>query len=473
MLVGVDRQAVGPATQDIDVTRRAFAILLMASIGALLSACGGASSPTGTPTNTPQAEIERTVRPENSPLPSSPVASATPTSTFTPTPISTPTPTPTPLPVPEGVISVILLGGDRLPGQVDWRTDTMIYVRIDPEDKIVGMVSIPRDLWVHIPGHGYNRLNTADYLGESEGYPGGGPALLNDTLLTNLGFTFDHYIRVNFQGFQKIINILGGIDVDVECAVELWGADPERPGEWKQIGYVPAGMQHMDGLTALRYAQCRYNTPVFDRDRRQQKVLFAVRNRVLELGIPGLLPRALELLVTMRDMVQTDLGPSQIVTLAQFIPEIAPSNVNRAYIDLSMAPQWTTPEGAWVLLPDREKIAPVIMGMLDPAPERVNLLAEEGARVVLWNGTPNRGWARQIAERLELRGFQIIDVGPADRPDYAETLIFSYSDKPYTVSNLQAYLEVKDGNVHHEPGASSEMDILVILGGDFHTVCPD
>ena len=366
----------------------------------------------------------------------------------------------------------MLLGVDRLPGQVDWRTDTMIYVRIDPATKVVGMLSIPRDLWVYIPGHGYNRLNTADYLGEGQGYPGGGPALLNETLLHNLGIGFDHYVRVNFDGFKRIIDILGGIDVDVDCAVELWGADPEKPGDWKQIGYVPAGMQHMDGLTALRYAQCRYNTPPFDRDLRQQKVLFAVRSRVMELGIPGLLPRALELLVTMRDMVQTDLGPTGITSLAQLVPEVAPSNVNRAHIDLSLAPQWTTPDGAWVLVPDREKIAPVIMGLLDPPPEKVNLLRAEAARVVLRNGTPAQGWARQIADRLEVRGFQIVEFSPADRPDYPETLIFSYADKPYTVQNLQAYLLVKDENVRYEPDASSEVDVLVILGDDFHTVCP-
>ena len=367
----------------------------------------------------------------------------------------------------------MLLGGDRLPGQVDWRTDTMIYVRIDPASKVVGMLSIPRDLFVHIPGYGDNRLNTADYLGESTGYPGGGPALLNATLLHNLGISFDHYIRINFEGFERIIDILGGIDVDVECAVELWGADPENPGGWMQIGYVPAGMQHLDGQTGLRYAQCRYNTPVFDRDRRQQKVLFAVRDRVLELGIPGLIPRALELLITMREMVQTDLGPTEIASLAQLLPEVPPANVNRDQIDLSLASQWTTPEGAWVMVPDREKIALVIMGMLDPPSETVNVLKQEGASIVLRNGTPRQGWGRQIADRLELRGFQIIDFSPADRTDYAETLIISYADKPYTVQNLKAYLEVPDGNVRHEPDGSSEADVLVILGDDFHTICPE
>ncbi|HUV74356.1 MAG TPA: LCP family protein, partial [Anaerolineae bacterium] len=400
-----------------------------------------------------------------------PTASSSPSATPTPSP--TATPVPTPLPVPEGVISIMLLGGDRLPGQVDWRTDTMIYVRIDPASKVVGMLSIPRDLFVHIPGYGDNRLNTADYLGESTGYPGGGPALLNATLLHNLGISFDHYIRINFEGFERIIDILGGIDVDVECAVELWGADPENPGGWMQIGYVPAGMQHLDGQTGLRYAQCRYNTPVFDRDRRQQKVLFAVRDRVLELGIPGLIPRALELLITMREMVQTDLGPTEIASLAQLLPEVPPANVNRDQIDLSLASQWTTPEGAWVMVPDREKIALVIMGMLDPPSETVNVLKQEGASIVLRNGTPRQGWGRQIADRLELRGFQIIDFSPADRTDYAETLIISYADKPYTVRNLKAYLEVPDGNVRHEPGGSSEADVLVILGDDFHTICPE
>jgi LCP family protein required for cell wall assembly len=451
-------------------------LLLILCFGVVLSsslvACSGGTPPENPPTETPEtiATTMGATEAAETPVSSSPISSPSPTATHTPTP--SPTPVPTPLPVPEGVISVMLLGGDRLPGQIDWRTDTMIYVRIDPARKVVGMLSIPRDLWVYIPGHGYNRLNTADYVGESEGYPGGGPALLNETLLHNLGIRFDHYVRVNFEGFKRIIDILGGIDVDVECAVELWGADPERPGEWTQIGYVPAGMQHMDGQTALRYAQCRYNTPVFDRDRRQQKVLFAVRNRVMELGVPGLIPRALELLVTMREMVQTDLGPTGITSLAQLVPEIPLSSVNRAQIDLNMAPQWTTPEGAWVLLPDREKIAPVIMGMLDPPSEKVNLLKEEAARIVVRNGTPAAGWGRQIADRLQQRGFDVVEFSPADRTDYAETLIFSYADKPYTVQNLKAYLEVKDKNVRTEPGGSSEVDVLVILGDDFHTVCP-
>lgn len=449
-----------------------LAILSISLIGSVLAACGGGAQPASPPTNTPEPTIELRVEPTQTTADPSATPTASPTWTPTPEPTPTNTPVPTPLPVPEGVISIMLLGGDRLAGQVDWRTDSMIYVRINPATKLVGMLSIPRDLWVEIPGYGYNRMNTADYLGESQGYPGGGPALLNETLLRNLGIGFDHYIRVNFEGFRKIINILGGIDVDVECAVELWGADPENPGGWKQIGYVPAGMQHMDGDTALRYAQCRYNTPVFDRDRRQQKVLLAVRERVLELGISGLLPRALDLLVTMKDMIQTDLGPQDIIRLAQLVPEVPPSRVNRRRIDLSMAPQWTTPEGAWVLLPDREKIAPVINGLLDPPPERVNMLLEEGARVAVRNGTPAAGWARQVAERLELRGFLITEVGPSDRTDYEETLIFSYGDKPYTVSNLQAYLEVKEENVRHQSDPPGDVDVLVILGDDFHTICP-
>jgi LCP family protein required for cell wall assembly len=446
-------------------------VSLIALLGAGLAACGGGPLPESSPAQPSPTYSAASTVVARTPDTASPTLAPSPTATFTPTP--SPTPVPTPLPVPEGVISIMLLGGDRLPGQVGWRTDTMIYVRIDPATKVVGMLSIPRDLWVEIPGHGYNRLNTADYTGESEGYPGGGPALLNATLLQNLGIGFDHYVRVSFEGFKRIIDILGGIDVDVECAVELWGADPDNPGGWKQIGYVPAGMQHMDGLTALRYAQCRYNTPVFDRDLRQQRVLFAIRDRVMELGIPGLLPRALELMVTMKDMVQTDLSPTGVTSLAQLVPEIPPSNVNRANIDLSMAPQWTTPEGAWVMLPDREKIAPVIMGMLNPPSEKVNLLREEDARVVLQNGTARQGWARQIAERLQLRGFEIIESGPADRTDYAETVIISYAEKPYTVQNLQAYLEVKDENVRSEPGGSSDMDVLVILGDDFHTICPE
>ena len=119
-------------------------------------------------------------------------------------------PLPTPVPMGPGVLHIMLLGTDRRPPDDGWRTDTMILVSVDPEERIVSMVSIPRDLYVAIPGHGKTRLNLADNIGEAEHYPGGGPALLRRMLEENLGLTFDRYVRIDFQGFVEMIDLLGG-----------------------------------------------------------------------------------------------------------------------------------------------------------------------------------------------------------------------------------------------------------------------
>jgi len=142
----------------------------------------------------------------------------------------------------------------------------------------VGMLSIPRDLWVTIPGYGENRINTAHYLGDKNGYPGGGPALAMKTVQYNLGVPVHFYVRVDFDGFRRIVDTLGGIDIEIPQTIN----DPKYPDE--NYGYDPfyieAGLQHLDGDTALKYARTRATAGAdFARARRQQQVLFAIREK--------------------------------------------------------------------------------------------------------------------------------------------------------------------------------------------------
>jgi len=214
------------------------------------------------------------------------------------------------------------------------------------------MVSIPRDLWVWIPGNGQNRINAVDFLGESTKYPGGGFALVKRTIEENLGLRVDHCVRIDFEGFRKAIDILGGITIEVECPLEDWFPDPTAPSGFKHM-YVPAGKQTMDGELALQYVRSRRGTGDFDRARRQQKVLLAIRDRVLHLGI---LPKIPALWESIRPAIQTDLSLRQIPSLAKLGAEIKPQNIRTLVIDLSVAVNWTTPEGYQVLLPNRGKI---------------------------------------------------------------------------------------------------------------------
>ena len=371
-----------------------------------------------------------------------------------------------------GVVRIMLLGTDLRPPAGGWRTDTMILVSIDPEEQIVSMVSIPRDLYVDIPGHGKTRINMADNFGEAEHYPGGGPALLRRMLEENVGLTFDRYIRIDFQGFAEMIDLLGGIDVDVRCPTELRVPIMKSPGEYLLWRSFPASMQHMDGELALMYSRCRAHTPVFDRDRRQREVLLAIRNRVLELGLPRLLPKLFQLLDTMKLHVQTDLEPAEIVALAQLMMVGSPYHVNQSVIDLSAAPQWPTADGAWVMRPDRRLVKELMSGRMEPPSWEEQTLAAEGVRIAVDNGTAVEGFAAQIADRLRSGGYDVVEVGKADRLDYGETIIVSYAGTSFTLDRLRQYLGVGEDHVRYEPDWLSDVAIRVVVGRDAQWSCP-
>jgi LCP family protein required for cell wall assembly len=348
----------------------------------------------------------------------------------------------------------------------------MILVSIDPAARVASMVSIPRDIYVDIPGHGKTRLNMADNFGEADRYPGGGPALLRRMLEENLGLTFDRYIRIDFQGFVEAIDQLGGIDVDVRCPTELWVPNMKAPGEYLLWRSFSASMHHMDGEMALLYSRCRAHTAVFDRDRRQREVLLAIRNRVLELGLPGLLPKLFQLLDTMKVHVQTDLEPAEIIALAQLMMVNSSYHVNQSVIDLSVAPQWPTADGAWVMRPDRRLVKELLAGRMEPPSWEEQTLAAEGVRIAVDNGTTVEGFAAQIADRLRAGGYHVVDVGKADQLGYEETIIVSYGGESSTLQSLRQYLGVREENVRDEPDWLSDVAIRVVVGRDAQAQCP-
>src|SRR3972149_905033 len=144
-----------------------------------------------------------------------------------------------------GQINVLVLGLDRRPheGNAPTRTDTMFVLTIDRQTKTAGILGIPRDLWIDIPypeggGVFQERINTAYGYGETEGYPGGGPALVEEVIERNLGITIDHYLIIDFQGFIKIIDALGGVDVYVEEPIDdLTYSRTELPGDYSPLHF--------------------------------------------------------------------------------------------------------------------------------------------------------------------------------------------------------------------------------------------
>jgi LCP family protein required for cell wall assembly len=121
----------------------------------------------------------------------------------------------------EEVINVVLLGSDQVDKESPGRSDVIIVVSIDPAIPSVSLLSIPRDFYAWIPGHGFEKINTAYRRGELDKYPGGGPELVKAAIEYNLGIRVHYYALVGFDGFIKIVDALGGVDVAVECALTL------------------------------------------------------------------------------------------------------------------------------------------------------------------------------------------------------------------------------------------------------------
>ncbi len=376
-------------------------------------------------------------------------------------------------------INVLLLGEDRRPSEKGpSRTDTIILLSLDPNSRTASMLSIPRDLWVPIPGYGEGRINTANYIGDAKGYPGGGPALAKKTVQYNFGVPVHYYVKVNFDGFRRIIDLIGGIDIYVEKEIN----DPTYPaydGYGYDPLYIPAGWHHMDGDLALKYARTRHGSSDFDRLRRQQQIIMAVRERVMSLDlIPKLLPKLPELVQSLSDSVQTDIPIEVMLELAPIVREIEPQNIKRAVIDSSMCINTVTPGGADVLIPVREKIRPLIEELFaTPTPVVAQVLSQEnmekqqlaaeGAKIIVQNGTEDQELAEKVARFLMDKGFQVVAYGPADRTDYNHTVIVNYTHKTYTLEQLALLFNVRPEEIRHSPVNLNGIDIRVIVGKDF------
>jgi LCP family protein required for cell wall assembly len=246
------------------------------------------------------------------------------------------------------------------------RTDAISLLDIRFTDKSASMLSFPRDLYVPLPnlkdvGIEQDRLNTAFLYGEVYDVPGGGPAEFKSTMELNFGTRVDRYVMVNFSAFVGFVDALGGIDLDIPKAIY----DPQFPADDGSTGTVvfelPAGPQHLDGRIALRYARTRHQDDDYNRVKRQQLVLLAIRDKLLS---PSVIPQIPALIQAMNGLVRTDLSPEEIGALACVGPLIDRSAITTHSIDGTMIIPWTTPTGGRVSIPNREKIAPVVDAFL-------------------------------------------------------------------------------------------------------------
>ena len=262
-------------------------------------------------------------------------------------------------------VNILLLGVDQLPGEEGpWRSDTMIVVTVDPKSMTAGMLSVPRDLYVEIPGYGEQRINMSHFWGDAHNYPGEGPGLAMRTVEYNFGIPIHYYVRINYQGFRETIDYLGGITINVP--EEIWDYRYPDGNYGYMTIHIPAGEQVMDGRTALQYARTRHAGTDFDRLRRQQQVLMAIRDEALSLD---LIPRIPTLARTMGHTVTTNLQLSEVIALSQIATQIGAEDIRFAAIDETMTVPIVLDPGSDVLFPERDKIRRVVEEIFFPPPQ--------------------------------------------------------------------------------------------------------
>ncbi|VAW37233.1 hypothetical protein MNBD_CHLOROFLEXI01-4813 [hydrothermal vent metagenome] len=276
-------------------------------------------------------------------------------------------PTPTLIPTSEpwqgaDRVNILLMGIDRRPGQsFISRTDTMMLVSIDPVTESISILSIPRDLYVLIPGRGRDRINTAFVYGSAGDNPVGGAALAMQTVEYNIGVPINHYILVDFTAVINGVNALGGIDVNVPVAIN----DPNFPD--MNYGFdplfIPAGLNHFDGAMALKYARTRHVDNDFGRAARQQQVLLAVRQKVAALGFTGMITQAGTLYQQVENGIRTDLSLEQMIRLATIINDIPSENIRNDVLDFDYVSSFRTEAGSQVLVLENDKAAPLIQSL--------------------------------------------------------------------------------------------------------------
>lgn len=364
-------------------------------------------------------------------------------------------------------INILLLGLDQRPiaSSDPSRSDVMMVASLEPRSQTAALLSIPRDLWVAIPDPDgeviYNKINTAHFFGQYwnqlDGIEAdGGPELAKRVVEYNLGIPIHYYARIDFKGFEKAIDLVGGIDVDVPYEIY----DDEYPLE-NDTGittvYFPAGPQHLNGEEALRYARTRNVDSDFGRMGRQRQVMMALRDQALRLD---LIPKLPELIGVMRDSFDTDIPFDQMLSLANVARGIDTDKIVTAAIGPDMVIPDEPIDGA--LLPKQAEIQQLLNEIFfDPS------LAEEKATIEVQNGTLTDGLAGVTAERLRTLGFEIANVRQADESDYEETVIYDYGNKDYTARRLATALRVPQSRVKQASRPSgTTADVVVILGQD-------
>jgi len=373
-----------------------------------------------------------------------------------------------PIPFGPQVVNILLLGSDRRSGSA-FRDDVLILVSLDSDEPRASMLSIPRDLWVYLPDQGMQRINSAFLIGEEHSYPGGGMGLLREALQYNLGIPVHHFVRVEMQGFQRLVDALGGIEVLVSCSYTDWRLEsPEAPPQdrdsWELFTVAP-GRVAMDGELALWYSRGRARSSDFDRSRRQQEVLRALYRLIQQ---PNLLARIPAIYKALARNVSTDLTLPDILNLAPLAAEIGPAAVRSRFIGRDQVENYRVPSsGAAVLVAKPEALRALLQEVFSPG-SALDGGPLAGLEIELLDASRRPGWADLAAERLAYAGVATLGALPDGSPASQTVLIDTHPDDDPARRALLEVLGLSASSVLEDPDPTATSRFRLVIADDYN-----
>jgi LCP family protein required for cell wall assembly len=378
-----------------------------------------------------------------------------------------------------------LRGGEISGADCPACTDTIILLTVDPGTKTAGMLSIPRDLWVNIPGFGYSRINTAWTLGEAAKLPGGGPGLAMETLSQFIGVPVHYFVQVDFGTFVSLINMIGGVDIYSDEKLKL---DPSGSGQ-DHFVLTCCGVRHLDGRRALAYARCRSESQGciggdVGRAKRQQKVILAVRDKVFDPAyFPQLLAQTPQLYATFSSGIHTNMPLEDAMKLAVLAKDIPVEAIRQGVIDSNMASFENVTLGgvpASVLRPIPDMIRVLRDEIFTPGGplsplaqgDPVALMQEDGARVRVVNNTYAADLDVRTANFLSAQGMQVVEYGVSTGWS-GQTVLVVYSPRLYTLRYLTDVFAMGSDQIVFKPDPAATVDIEIRIGEDWVGRLPD
>ncbi len=377
-----------------------------------------------------------------------------------------------------------LRSGTGSPSDADcpYCTDTIIVFTVDPVSKTAGMISVPRDLYVNIPGgFPYSRINTAWTTGMINNLPGGGPGEAMKTVSQVLGVPIQYYVQVDFDTFVQFIDLIHGIDIYNNENLFLQKLGGGKDG----IRITCCGMRHLGGAAALAYARCRdvsqgCSDGDVGRAQRQQKVILAVRQKVLDpRNFPSLMASAPQLYNTFSSGIHTNLTLQDAIKLAALVNTIPFENIKQGIIGDQMVNTGNVTLGgqnASILMPIPDKIRVLrdeiftASGPTTPlaAGDPRALMQTDNARIEVTNDTYTAGLEQRTGNFLRAQGMNVIALG---QPTGAanQTVVVIYSPKLYALRYLIQPLGMitSSSQIIFKPDPNAPVDLEIRLGNDW------